>query len=319
MEVSSINYLDRTYQLRYIQILFETNVPQYSSERRLREVRDYWEGVIKSHNTGALSGGFQTAMFHWCFIETGPALIQNALIVVVVGVTISFIVILIGTANVFMPFYVILFIAGILVCDLAILGLFKWEYDTLQSIMCIVVLGFVTRFLFLVAYGYFKEGERSKERTSNAMKLIGPFILHSSIATVGSVIFIYLCVLLLLEKFGVIICFTILYSFISALLFLPSMLFILGPEKDCGNISCLLPKREKEDKEEDKEEEEDRMSLKKQEEKKDEDDVESERPKESKSYEVSKYVGENRIARDEFEVELSNDVEQCDDVSDENP
>lgn len=307
--------------MKYLQILFETNIPQYSSESTLRAARDYWEKVINGYTVGAeLQSGFQTAMFHWCFIETGPALIESAIIVVVVGLVASFIVILLGTANFFMALYVFIFMGGILVCDLAILGLFKWEYDTLQAIMCIVVFGFVTRFLFLVAYGYYKEGENKKERTSNAMKFTGPFIFHSSIATVGSVIFIYLCVLLLLEKFGVIICFTILYSFLSALLFLPSMLFILGPQKGCGNIGCLrAAEKDDEDSEDVKEDQEDRMSLKEQGREKQEDDVESKRPKESKLYEESKYLQESKVPQGDFEVVLSNEADQCDDMSDDKP
>ena len=245
-------YYKRSYQINFdqngtllfAQILVETSTEQYIPQDKMQKAYDYWQGVHDSFRSAAPAGlknSFQTAMFHWSFIKTEGALISNAYIGISVSLCLSFVVLLIGARNIWMAYYAVFCIASIFLSVMAMFSWFKWEYGNMESIMSIVVLAFVVRFVFLIAYGYLENTfEERHERAAFALKMTGVSVVHSAIATTGSTLFIYLCVALILEKFGTIVCFTELFSVIFSLLVFPSLLYLIGPSGKCGDISSVF-------------------------------------------------------------------------------
>jgi len=228
----------------FVQILVESNTKQYIAQSEMQKAYDYWEDVHNYFQNLAppgLKNSFQTAMFHWSFIRTEDALQNNAYIGIGISLASSFIILLIGMQNIYVSFYTTFCIGTIFLCVMSCLPIFGWEYGTMESIMSVVILAFVVRFVFLIAYAYLgNEVEGRRDRTTLALKQCGPFIIHSSISTIGSALFIYLCVALILEKFGIIVCFTVMYSLLFSLVIFPSMLYIMGPRGDCGDIKWIF-------------------------------------------------------------------------------
>ncbi len=238
-----INF-DKTGKLIYAQIIIETSTERYQAQSKMQTAYDRWETIHETFRSAAPAGlknSFQTAMFHWSFIKTEAALYNNAYIGIGTSIVASFLIVLGGTLNVLSAFYAALSIGGIMTCVLAMFTLLGWEFGTMESIMSVVVLAFVARFIFLVSFSFLSTDFESRyERATMALKLAGVSIVHSSISTVVSGFFIYACVLLLLDEFGTIVCFTILYSVLYSLFFLPSLLNIIGPSGRCGYVGCLF-------------------------------------------------------------------------------
>jgi len=73
---------------------------------------------------------------------------------------------------------------------------------------------------------------------------MGETILGGSITSMLSGIFLFFCQAESLNKFGVLLLTTIISSMITALFFLPSLFYVVGPENDSGavmNWPCIKP------------------------------------------------------------------------------
>jgi predicted RND superfamily exporter protein len=70
----------------------------------------------------------------------------------------------------------------------------------------------------------------------HALKSTGKTILGGALTSCFSGIFLFVCEADALNKFGVMLLVTIVASMFTSLIFLPSILYIIGPEKEQGSI-----------------------------------------------------------------------------------
>ena len=66
-------------------------------------------------------------------------------------------------------------------------------------------------------------------RTLAAYRQMGPTILAGALTSIFSAIFLVLCQAASLNKFGVLLLVTIISAMLTALMLLPSLLYIIGP------------------------------------------------------------------------------------------
>ncbi len=71
-----------------------------------------------------------------------------------------------------------------------------------------------------------------------ALTEMGISVLSGAITTFGSGIFLVFCLIIMFNKFGIIICATIVLSIAHALIFFPAVNYIIGPQ---GNVGSLKP------------------------------------------------------------------------------
>ena len=315
-QINVVKHNGEKYELKYIQILAESNIQAYSSQNIVNAERKFWDQELSRIKNGPLGTGFSTAPFHWCFVRTNRSIIRNAWICLGITLLFTFILVLVGTMNILLAMYSTFLILCIFACEMAILPLFGWEYDTIQSILCIVVLALMGRFLYLYTFAYIYNTKiKPKERIRSALKLTGPLILNSSIAIVGSAVFIYLCTLLILDKFGTIICFTILYSMFFTLVIYPSFLTLIGPKGNCGDIRKLCSTKKKENKSQPKEEE--KEGKKENEEGKENEDDDDDDDDDEVEDEHAVYNSHNEDEKNHNNIEIN--VNNDDQISEENP
>ena len=72
---------------------------------------------------------------------------------------------------------------------------------------------------------------------------MGISILNGSLTTIGSALFLLFGDLSVFFKFGVLISFTIIFSFVMAMLMFGALCHTIGPEGTQGDLKCL--KKEK--------------------------------------------------------------------------
>ena len=245
-------YYKRSYQLNFdlngtllfVQVIIETNNPPFMTTSAMQNAYNTWDSIhnkFKAQAPVGMQNSFQTAMFPWCFIETAPALTNNAFIGIGIALGATFIILLIGTYNYLLAIYATLTVAGIYVSVMACFSFFNWSFGTMESIMSVVVLVFVVRFVALISYSYLNNDfTKTKDRTKMSLKTSGVSIVHSAISTACSSFFLYGATVLILTEFGILVCFTVLYSVLFSLFFLPSLLAYIGPSGQCGDMSCVL-------------------------------------------------------------------------------
>ena len=69
---------------------------------------------------------------------------------------------------------------------------------------------------------------------------MGQTILGGAVTSILASIFMMLCNVALLFQFGVLFLTTIVASFMSAVVFYPSLLFILGPDGRIGDVKVVF-------------------------------------------------------------------------------
>tara|TARA_B110000285_G_C15132135_1_gene624365 strand:+ start:3424 stop:3666 length:243 start_codon:yes stop_codon:yes gene_type:complete len=69
---------------------------------------------------------------------------------------------------------------------------------------------------------------------------MGQTILGGAVTSILASIFMMLCNVALLFQFGVLFLTTIVASFLSAVVFYPSILFILGPDGRIGDVKVVF-------------------------------------------------------------------------------
>lgn len=68
------------------------------------------------------------------------------------------------------------------------------------------------------------------------MQCMGKTILSGAITSMMSAVFLLICNSHVLNTYGLLLCVTILASFLTSMVLLPALLFTFGPEKDQGMI-----------------------------------------------------------------------------------
>jgi predicted RND superfamily exporter protein len=69
---------------------------------------------------------------------------------------------------------------------------------------------------------------------------MGQTILAGALTSIFSALFLMLCQAASLNKFGVLLLITIASSMLSALIFLPSLFYIIGPNGKAGDLKQLF-------------------------------------------------------------------------------
>lgn len=71
---------------------------------------------------------------------------------------------------------------------------------------------------------------------------MGGTILGGSITTLGSGVFLFLATVTLFQKFAILITCTIIIAYLYSMVFFGSMMHLLGPQYDQGNIVAMFRK-----------------------------------------------------------------------------
>ena len=135
----------------------------------------------------------------------------------------------------------ILSISSIIFTLMSTIYIFGWEFGLIESACVIVFIGISFDYVIHVCHEYIHcIHEVRKERMDSAYKYMGETIFSGALTTSFSGIFLALCESNALNKFGVLLIITIISSLVVALIFLPSILYILGPQYKNGDIKSIL-------------------------------------------------------------------------------
>jgi predicted RND superfamily exporter protein len=110
-----------------------------------------------------------------------------------------------------------------------------------ESINVVIIIGLSVDYCVHLATDYQHQFHVfRKQKMRQTYKNMGVSILSGTITTLGSGAFLYGGELMMFKKFSIIICSTILLSYLVSMLLFGALMHILGPENGCGDLfySC---------------------------------------------------------------------------------
>eukprot|EP00357_Protocruzia_adherens_P001729 CAMPEP_0115016268 /NCGR_PEP_ID=MMETSP0216-20121206/27324_1 /TAXON_ID=223996 /ORGANISM="Protocruzia adherens, Strain Boccale" /LENGTH=978 /DNA_ID=CAMNT_0002386669 /DNA_START=407 /DNA_END=3343 /DNA_ORIENTATION=- len=200
---------------------------------------DAWEDIVDTWAATAPAGinkPYQTSRY-WLWMVTERALVKNAVEGIAIAGTISFFVLVISTLNIVLSIYAILCIIGIILSVMSVMFFNGWDFGTAESIAVVILIGFSVDYVVHLCHAYMEShrGDRVN-RTRDALAKMGFSIIGGAVTTFGDGCMLFFCTFLFFLKFAWIVTSTIFFALIWALLFLPAVMFIAGPQDDTGNL-----------------------------------------------------------------------------------
>lgn len=121
----------------------------------------------------------------------------------------------------------------------------NWRLGISESICLIIILGLSIDYTVHLGNEFvYSQHRHRKYKMKQAYKNIGVSIFGGAVATFGAGAFLYGAELMLYEKFAIIICSTIVISFIVSMIFFGAMMHIFGPMRGCGDVLYFCTDRE---------------------------------------------------------------------------
>jgi hypothetical protein len=246
-------------QLKYATIFFTTTMEVLTPltekldvlgciDNFIGKVRAYPECSDCGCDSLRFAGDFA---FQWMRTEEGLLLgfYQGMLI----AFPVAFCVLIFATGNIFVSLYAI---SSVFFIVFGVLGFVNyslgWDLGVAESIAGIIIIGFSVDYTVHLGHMYTHANELGlQDRISKfeyASRKMVATIVGGAITTAGAGIFMFPCQLQFFVKMATLIVSTIIMSYIYALLFFMSVLYIAGPGGESGNIrhtlSCFFPKKE---------------------------------------------------------------------------
>lgn len=231
-------------ELKYVAIHFRSVMKKRLPFSIGTAIRDHIRKWIDSER-GALPGSLQSVKFHgngeFQRYDMGEELINGLFSGIAIAMPISFVVLLCSTQNIVVAIYAVLSVGAIVLC---VLGFCKsamdWDLGVGEAIAGVIVIGYSVDYVVHLAHMYcegkhFGHNTRD-ERATFAIRNMGSTIFAGAITTVLAGATMFICWFYFFIKMALLICVTIMYSFLFSLVFFMSVLWLAGPENNFGHI-----------------------------------------------------------------------------------
>ena len=207
-----------------------------------------WDLVVKQFKSTAprsLQSISQNANEHWAFMDSEDAFTQSAKQGFPIALAFAFVILLIASRNIIIALSAIASIAIALVSVLYVIVTRDWRLGIAESICLIIILGLSVDYTVHLANEFvYSQHRHRKYKMKQAYRSIGVSIFSGAVATFGAGAFLYGAELMLYQKFAVIICCTVVISFIVSTIFFGAMMHIFGPMRSCGDILYFCTDKE---------------------------------------------------------------------------
>ncbi|CAJ1378475.1 unnamed protein product [Effrenium voratum] len=231
-------------ELKYVALHFRSAMKKrlpFSLGTAIRDHIRQW--MIEQR--GSLPASLQSMKFHgngeFQRYDMGEELINGLFSGVAIAMPISFLVLLCSTQNVVVAIYAVISVAFIVMC---VLGFCKsamdWDLGVGEAIAGVIVIGYSVDYVVHLAHMYCESshfGHYTRDaRAKFAIRNMGSTIFAGALTTMLAGATMFICWFSFFIKMAILICVTIMYSFLFSLLFFMSLLWLAGPEDNFGTI-----------------------------------------------------------------------------------
>ncbi|CAE7196295.1 DISP1 [Symbiodinium natans] len=235
-------------ELKYVAIKFRSVMKKrlpFSIGTEVRDMLRQWLGQQR----GLLPSSLQSIKFHgngeFQRYDMGEELINGLFSGIAIAMPVSFVVLLSSTRNMVVAIYAVLTVASIVLC---VLGFCKsamdWDLGVGEAIAGVIVIGYSVDYVVHLAHMYCEAKhfghETRDERAKFAIRNMGSTIFAGALTTMLAGATMFMCFFYFFIKMALLICVTIMYSFLYSLIFFMAVLWLAGPEYNFGYLR--LPK-----------------------------------------------------------------------------
>jgi hypothetical protein len=234
-------------KLRYVAVRFRSTMSNEEPYGTGTKVRDLMSDFVASRKAASpssmssikLSGGFVFAQF-----DNSAELLSGLFAGCAIAGPMAFLVLLVSTQNIVTALYATSAVGSIVLC---VLGFCKsamdWDLGAGEAIAGVVVIGYSVDYVVHLAHVYSEAGEKGmesrEERAKFAVANMGSTVFAGAITTAASGAVLFFTFFYFFFKMALLICVTIMYSFLFSLGFFMGLMFLIGPQGRCGDLRYM--------------------------------------------------------------------------------
>ena len=238
-------------KIKFVRILSVSSMLTLQPIDDKKEVRAVVDSVIDTlntdHNSETTGDIITEAGIEWPWMITEQELVDGLFKGFAICFPTAFCVLLFATANVLVSLFAIGTIVFIVASVMGIVQMAGYDLGVAESIAGIIVIGFSVDYVVHMAHMYMEGGEKgaltSKDRTIYACEHMGSTVVAGAVTTGGSGAFMFACQLMFFYKMALLICMTILFSFLFTFFFFTPLLALAGPDTTLGDLAFLKNNR----------------------------------------------------------------------------
>ena len=234
---------------KFILIEATSSIRMPQAPADFEKAQQQWEAFSSSTDLGApstLTGAQATSTnIFWLWSVTSLSLMDNVYLGLAVCFPGVFAVLTVSTGNIVLAFFSTVTIAGIVttVIGIGAGGLMGWDLGTTEAIAAVIVIGFSVDYCVHLANAYIENDATDREtRTRIALTTMGISVTAGAITTIIAGVFLSLCILTFFVKFSFLICWTIISSYLWAVVFFGALCMTIGPSGKFGDVSWIMRK-----------------------------------------------------------------------------
>ena len=130
-------------------------------------------------------------------------------------------------------------ISGIVLALMSMINMLGWQFGIIESTCVIIFIGISVDYVVHISHQYIHAlDNQRKQRMDYAFKNMGATILGGATTSCIASFLLITCKAATLNKFGILLLTTIMSSIIASLIFLPGIIYVIGPNKLQGDLLC---------------------------------------------------------------------------------
>ncbi|WAR02491.1 DISP3-like protein [Mya arenaria] len=170
-----------------------------------------------------------------------PRMIMNAMYGIIIGVCLAFPILVIATGNIITGLLATFCMCCCTACVVGVIPLGGWNLGLVESINMCMIVGLAVDYVVHLAEGYTHSMHRDRlSRVRDMLEEMAVPVFFGAITTLGAAAFMFLTKLTFFMQFGVFLFSTIGFSLVYSMGLFVTLMGIVGPENDTGDLYALF-------------------------------------------------------------------------------
>jgi hypothetical protein len=234
-------------KLKYAAVRMRSTLPESQPFGKGMSVRkvvaDFAEEI-----RGEMPEGMKSFQYHadgtFASYELGEELLSGFFSGCAIAGPIAFLVLLLSTKNIITALYAVFCVGSIVAC---VLGFCKsamgWSLGIGEAIAGVIVIGYSVDYVVHLAHMYCEAGHHGyitrDSRCIFAISNMGSTVFAGAITTAASAVIMFACFLYFFVKMAILICVTIMYSYLFSLGLFMALMWTAGPQGNVGDLTKI--------------------------------------------------------------------------------
>ena len=230
-------------KMRVLALRIVTTVSHPQPPQTFVDLRKEWNAFASKQNDGAPGGAkgmyITSTDIFWMWSVTTNALTSGMYLGMSICFPLVFVVLALATGNVILALYATTTILGIIssVLGMGVHFMMGWPLGTAEAVAAVIVIGLSVDYCVHLANAFIESNQEKKEdRMKDALAHMGISVTAGAFTTISSAVWLFACILLFFNKFAFLMVWTILMSYVWAVLFFPALVLVAFPGGGIGDL-----------------------------------------------------------------------------------